>query len=248
MAEPDLSVIVSGHREGRMAVTSLRSMEAAVAAARHAGLVVQTVLVLDRPDDLTRRLFQAHADAHSGTLQVEVDAGDQGIARNEAIGRSDGRRIAMLDADDLFQQSWLVRASRFLDEIGDARVVAHPEFNYFFEGQATIFRQIDQDSPDFDIDHIRLHNYWDALAMCDRKVHEDHPYAKRDIQNGWAFEDWHFNVLTLGDGIRHKVVPDTVIFKRRQKDSQTLRATGNRSRFRRTPMASYSHPIYKQFT
>ncbi|MCQ0971234.1 glycosyltransferase family 2 protein [Paracoccus sp. TK19116] len=246
MAGPDLSVIVSGHREGRLAVASLRSMQAAVAAATSAGISVQPILVLDRPDDLTRRVFKAHADG--ATIEVEVDAGDQGVARNAAVAQSDGRWIAMLDADDLFQESWLVRASRFLDEIGDAGVIAHPEFNYFFEGQATIFRQIDQDSPDFDIDHIRLHNYWDALAMCDRSIHEAHPYALRDIQNGWAFEDWHFNVVTLGNGIRHKVVPDTVIFKRRQKDSQTLRATGNRSRFRRTPMASYSHPIYKHFT
>lgn len=245
MAGFEITAILSGHREGRLAVATLRSFNASIAAAREADFSVEPMHVLDRPDELTRDIFTAYAT--EGTVRVEVNYGDQGLARNDAVARSAGRYIAMLDGDDLWQQDWLVLAKQFLDEIGDEKVVAHPEFNYFFDGQATCFRQIDQESPDFDIDVLRLRNYWDALSMCHRSMHETYPYAKRDVRAGWAHEDWRWNVSTIADGIRHKIVPDTVLFKRRQKDSQNVRASRNKCRFRRSGLASYSHPFYKHF-
>ncbi|MDZ7839285.1 MAG: glycosyltransferase family A protein [Gammaproteobacteria bacterium] len=190
-------------------------------------------------------MFAAYAT--DGTARVEVDYGDQGLARNDAVAHSTGRYIAMLDGDDLWQRNWLVLAWQFIDQNGDDRLSRSSRVQLFFEGQANYFRQIDQDSPDFDIDVLRLRNYWDALSMCHRGIHETFPYAKRDIRAGWAHEDWQWNVSTIANGIRHKIVPNTVVFKRRQKASQNIRASYNKSRIRRSELASYSHPLYKNF-
>ncbi|MFC4352552.1 glycosyltransferase [Fodinicurvata halophila] len=241
----DISAILCGHREGRVSVASLRSFDTAIAAARNRGLTVQPVLVLDRPDTITEKVFAAHST--STTLWIEVDVGDQGKARNEAIKQAAGKHVAILDGDDLWQESWLWRAYNFLAQFNNKSVIAHPEYNYFFEGQATIFRHIDQESEDFNIDLLRVTNYWDALAMAPRSVHINYPYADRDMENGWAYEDWQWNIETLINGIVHKVVPNTVLFKRRQKNSQTIRASSSKARIRNTGFESYSHSIYEEF-
>lgn len=242
--QADLSAIISGHREGRLSVASLRSFDAAVDHARAAGFTVQKVFLLDRPNQLTRSIFDAHADAD--TLRIETDFGDQGAARNAAAEAASGQLVAFLDGDDLWAAEWLTRAIRFLaEQPEDVQSIAHPEFNYFFEGQATIFRQIDQDHPDFDLDMMRLRNYWDALSVCARDLYLRFPFPPRDIAGGWAYEDWQWNAETLAAGVRHRVVPDTVLFKRRREQSQTIEAAANRSLHRRTDLADYSNPIYK---
>lgn len=240
----DITAIITGHREARLSLVAFRSFYRAVENARAGGLVVQEMLVLDRPDDLTREIFATQGDAD--TVRLETDFGDQGRARNLAVEKASGRLIAFLDADDMWPSDWLLRAYRFLQQVGEENVVAHPEFNYFFEGQATIFRHIDQDSDEFSPDLLRMANYWDALALCRRDLYLRFPFAVRDIANGWAYEDWHWNATTYAAGIRHKVVPDTVVFKRRQRMSQTVAASANKSRHRRTPLADYSNPIYAE--
>lgn len=237
----DLTCVITGHREGRLAVASLRSFKAAVDAAREAGLAVQTLLVLDRPNDLTREIFRDFAEGDGGIL--EVDFGDQGRARNVAVERAEGEYTAFLDADDLWTRDWLVKAHAFLVGRG-GRVIAHPEFNYFFEKQATIFCHVDQEDERFDLDLLRVVNYWDALCVCPTEAYRVHPFCVRAIADGWAYEDWLWNCETIADGYVHKVVPDTVIFKRRQVASQTLRAAASHSRIRRNPMSSYSWPGY----
>lgn len=237
----DVSAIVTGHAEGRLSVATLRSMSIAIEAARADGLKVQPIFVLDRADELTTNLFRNACDK-SG-LVIETDFGDQGAARNEAVKNSKGKKIAFLDGDDLWCRTWLRDAYRFIREQGDD-VIAHPEFNYFFEDQATIFQHIDQDDNEFRLDILRLHNYWDALGMCDAKIHEKFPYTERDIANGWAYEDWQWNCETYAAGFRHKVVHDSVLFKRRQKQSQNIRAGANKSRIRRNTLSHYGHKAF----
>jgi hypothetical protein len=152
---------------------------------------------------------------------------------------------AFLDADDLWMSDWLTRAWVFLEETGP-NVVAHPAYNYFFEGQATIFRHIDQDSSEYRPDMLRLFNYWDALAMAETSLYRQFPFPKRDMADGWAYEDWYWNCVTVDAGIRHKVVPDTVIFKRRRANSQTVNASIGQARVRRNPLTYYGNSHFRQ--
>lgn len=237
----DISAVITGHREGRLAVASLRSLWATVEHARENGISVEVIFVLDKPDDATREVFQQFCRDDCTILETEF--GDQGAARNLAVSKANGTKIAFLDGDDLWSYEWLTSAYAFLKQHGD-NVIAHPEYNYFFEGQATIFRHVDQDADEFSMDLLRIGNYWDALCLCDKSVYTKYPFYKREIDKGWAFEDWYWNCETIQGGLHHKVVPDSVLFKRRQRMSQTVRASGSKAQIRRNALSSYSNEIF----
>lgn len=237
----DLTCIITGHREGRLAVPSLRSFWAAIEAARAAGFTVEALLCLDRPDALTEKLFNSYKN---DAVAVDTyDVADQGKVRNGAVQKAKGKYCAFLDADDLWSQTWLVEALTFLKD-KPATHIAHPEYNYFFEKQATIFTHVDQESDDFRLDLLRVANYWDALCVCPTAIYREIPFCDRDIAGGYAYEDWFWNCETVAAGYIHKVVPDTVLFKRRQESSQTVKASTNKSLTRRHPLMKFDHPMY----
>lgn len=238
----DLTCIITGHREGRVCVPSLRSFDIAVKEAEEAGLTVERLYFLDNPDDLTRDLFTKHA-GESGIVE-EVSFKDQGLVRNMAASKARGKYTAFLDADDLWMKSWLVDAVMFLQD-QEGRVVAHPAYNYFFESIATVFCHVDGESDEFDLDLLRMNNYWDALCVCETQLYREFPFSEREIDDGWAYEDWFWNCETFGAGIRHKNVPGTVLFKRRQRMSQTIRASTNKSRIRPNYLSRYDCPLYE---
>lgn len=238
----DITAVINGHRENSLAVPSIRSLDIAAGLAEAAGLTVERLYVLDRPDAGTRSVFEHMCPPPWRALIV--DEGDQGLARNRAADMAEGRYTAFLDGDDLWGKSWLVRAHAAAADLG-AEAIVHPEFAYFFEEEAAILAHADQDADPFDFDLLRIVNYWDALCFCRTDIHRRHPYPARDIANGWAFEDWQWNRETLAAGYRHKFAPDTVIFKRRRVHSQTIEAGRTGAMPRRALLDSYACPIYR---
>ncbi len=237
----DITCVLTAHREGRLAVPSLRSFWVAIEHAEKHGYTVQPVLCLDRPDELTEMLFREYR--REATELLVCDFGDQGKVRNAAVEIAGGRYTAFLDGDDLWSRTWLQQGLDFLKDKPD-NVIAHPEFNYFFEQQATIYCHIDQDSPEFRIDMMRFANYWDALCISPTRMYVEYPFCDRDIEGGWAYEDWFWNCETLAAGIVHKAVPKTILFKRRQQTSQTIKASTNKSLIRANPLSVYDSSVY----
>lgn len=243
----DLTCVITGHREGRLSVASLRSFAIAVAHARARGYTVQTLYCLDRPDRLTEELFRHYATETGETGNVQIfDFGDQGHVRNAAINLAEGHYTACLDGDDLWSEIWLVQALEFLADKPDTHI-AHPAYNYFFEKQASLYCHVDQESPEFRMDLLRVVNYWDALCVCPTALYREFPFYTRDIAGGWAYEDWFWNCETVAAGKIHKVVPDSILFKRRQKLSQTIRASTNKSMIKPSRLHDYSSPLYDGF-
>lgn len=238
----DITCIITGHREGRLAVPSLRSFVIATAFAEARGYRVQRLFYLDRPNEKTRALFGEYCREEDQL--VVVDFGDQGHVRNDAVTRAEGRYTAFLDGDDLWSEDWLVQALEFLSDLPDTHI-AHPAYNYFFEEQATIFCQVDQEAPEFRPTLLRVANYWDALCVCPTAIYREFPFYTRDIANGWAYEDWYWNCETVAAGKVHKVVPDSILFKRRRKASQTMQASKNKSMIRPNPMSRYDSDLYR---
>ena len=237
----DISAIISAHREGIRAGISLRSFMECIAGARQYGLSVETIAVLDTPDAATKSLFEQFESRDPVTLEVEF--GDQGLARNAAIDNSSGRFIAFLDGDGLWSYNWLYAAYEVCAHSNDT-VIAHPEFNWFFDGDNAIFTHIDQDHPDFDIEFMRFGNYWDALCMAPRRAYTDLPFSESDLDNGYAYEDWHWNCMTLAGGYKHKTVKDTIHFKRRRQNSQNIKASKSRNVARQSAISLYASAFY----
>jgi len=232
----DIAAIMTAHGEGALSAVSLTTLQDCAAHAEANDLRVQRLIVLDRADQKTRRVFD---ELNIENIEIiSTDFGDQGKVRNFAAEYCNAHAIAFLDGDDLWGENWLTEAYLFLKEHGE-KAIAHPEFSVFFEGVASVFVNVDQEDPQFDARFLRFANYWDAMCMAWRATHLEHPYCDRRIKDGFAFEDWHWNCETVANSYVHKVVKDTVHFKRRRQSSQTIEASGNRSLMPATDLTSY---------
>jgi glycosyltransferase involved in cell wall biosynthesis len=234
--QPDVSAILIAHGEGTMVGVSFRSMLAAVRVAADAGLAVEMLVVLDKPDEGTREMLVEVA-THGARL-LEVSYGDQAPVRNHAVRESDGRFIAFLDGDDLWTENWLVAAHELC--AANVRTIAHPYADWIFGEQRGLWLPPDQTDPEFEPATLRVTNAWDALSFAPCEAYLDHPFQARDLAQGYAFEDWLWNLETIASGYVHRVVPDTIHFKRSRAGSQFRHASSNRSTTRATAFHDYA--------
>ncbi|MCV0396080.1 MAG: glycosyltransferase family 2 protein [Rhizobiaceae bacterium] len=218
----DITVAVTAHNESVVAGPTMRSAEAAIAEAEAAGYTIERLVGLDRPTPECAQFF-GQPDLSAWSLS-EHDFGDPFRVRNAIAERASGKYIAFLDADDLYSENWLAMAARRLDEAerADERVIVHPELNWIFESSEVVFVKPDQDSYLFNPYYLYFANYYDMLSMAPRQALIEKPYGPRDIQNGFGYQDWQWNVETMGLGWKHVVVKDTVIFKRRRAMSVSV--------------------------
>ncbi|WP_183093443.1 glycosyltransferase family 2 protein [Nocardioides stalactiti] len=233
---PDVAAIITAHAEGVMAGLSFRSLLDAVGVARAEGIGVEVLVVLDNPTAATREVF-AEADEH-GARVAEVSYADQGKVRNHAVGLTTAGHVAFLDGDDLWSENWLADAHRMC--AGAPQVIGHPELNWFFENQQNLYFLPDQTDPDFDPALLRIANPWDALCLAPRSAYVDHPFSARAVADGYAYEDWHWMLETYRGGYVHRVVPETIHFKRRREGSQYVQARARKVLTRPSELLDYA--------
>jgi hypothetical protein len=221
----DVAAVITAHAEGAMAGISLRSLLDNVGAGRDAGLDVEVLVMLDNADVPTQRAF-ADAERHGARLE-RVGYADQGLVRNHAVELVTADYVSFLDADDLWSHNWLTEAYEMCTS-GPGHVIAHPEVNWFFDNQQNVYFLPDQTDPAWDPAFLRVANPWDALCMAPRTAHLTHPYSRRGVAIGYAYEDWHWNQETVLGGYVHRVAPGTIHFKRRRRESQFVSARAHR--------------------
>lgn len=231
----DLTLVVTAHAETVVAGPTMRSADAAVAHARAQGLSVETIVALDAATPATTAYFAQPAFDH--WERRTYAEGDLGRVRNAVLPDTAGRHVAFLDADDLFGENWLAAAVALLregEERGE-RWIAHPELNVFFDAARSVLVNVDQDAPLFTPYFLYVRNLYDALCVAPREAYLETPYGAVDLPHGVGFEDWQFAVESMAAGWRHKVVPDTVIFKRRRDDSLVVTSSARHAVLRSLP-------------
>lgn len=215
-AVPDISVVITAHREGVIAGATARSARKSIDHIREIlGKTVEIIAILDRADDLTRTVLINGLGP--GARIVETDEGDPGQARNRGTDHATGEYICFLDADDLWSFNWLTEAYRFVQNRPD--VVAHSQCNITFGREKNIWWHVDSEGPLFDPRYLEWGNYWDALAFARTEIYRRYRFRLNNLKIGFGHEDWHWNCMTIAAGLAHKPVPNTVHFKRRREDS-----------------------------
>lgn len=230
-----ITAILTAHKEGVLLGPSLSSFLAAISEARLAGLAIEGIVMLDRPNATTRA--QA-ATTPAEVRVIECDVGDPGLARNAGAEAAAGDYVAYLDGDDLWSSNWLRDAHAFCSAQAEP-IIAHSQIDIIFGDESLLWMHVDSTSEDFNYDHLRFNNYWNAMAFVPRDIMRRFPFAPTDFARGFGHEDWHWNALTYAAGIHHRPVPGTVHFKRRRAGTQFAQAYAANALPWVTPLAAY---------
>lgn len=217
----DLAVLVTIHNETEVAARAIASADRAVARARSAGVSVQCVIGMDAPTK--KAVSHLNELSPDGWEILEFDNRDQGTTRNDLVAATNSRWVAFLDGDDLFCENWLADGALALagTEREGERAIYHPELNFFFGDGQEFVANVDQSDPFFFPEYFYFGNYYDALCIAPREAYIEHPFRPREVHLGYALEDWHWSIETMASGWRHRVLPDTVVCKRRRQHSQS---------------------------
>jgi glycosyltransferase involved in cell wall biosynthesis len=212
----DLSVIVTTHGEGLDLHATLRNVLVGVAQAEARGISTEVVVVVDRPTSATAHyLRDAGAQLLSDIRHVvlPVNNGDPGLSRMSGVNASSGKYIALVDGDNLFNETWLAAAVEFLRKKPE-NYVAHPAFVVTFGSRANVRITQGMDSPRFGYGDLLNENPWDTAAVMERALLLAHPYRAFPLAEQLGPEDWVWNIDTVLVGVRHVPVPETVMFYR----------------------------------
>lgn len=215
---PDISVVLTAHREGVLAGATANSARRAIAqVGQNLSLTCEVVLVLDRSNPSTTMVLENAFDGFELTV-IKTDEGDPGQARNAGIAAARAPCATFLDGDDLWSENWLTEAHRLIARRPDC--VAHSRCNMIFGNERNLWWHIDSEGPLFDADYLDWGNYWDAMTFARTDLYRRFPFRRNDLKLGFGHEDWHWNAWTIAEGVAHKPVPETMHFKRRRQGSQ----------------------------
>lgn len=218
----DLTVAITAHNESIVAGPMIASVEAAIARVVASGLSVERLIGLDNATPECEEFFTQEGLSKWSLHRVAFK--DPFLTRNAMVDKATGRWIAFIDADDLVSENWFEEAIALLQyhEARNEKVIIHPELNWIFEGTNSIFVKPDQMDELFNPYYFYNANYYDMMSLYPVEAARSIPYQSRDIDHGFGYQDWQWNVQTMAAGWIHKVAIDTVIFKRRRADSVSV--------------------------
>ena len=228
---------LTAHNEGLLCGTTLKSINFARDIAEKENIKVNYLLCVDRGDNDTYDFFNNIKDKFESIYFT--DFGDQGLARNFIAEKTKTEFLGFMDLDDLCSSNWILNSVHLLSKFPNEKIIVHPELNWFFGNQNSILLNLDEDSVLFDKLYYFNYNHYDALCFSKTDAWKEVPYAIRDLKNGFAYEDWQWNIETSLKGWKHKIASDTIIFKRRRSLSQTIKASSQATSHRLTNLKEY---------
>jgi len=158
----DISVILTAHAEGFLAGPAARSVVAATHLAREAGLNIETIVVLDRADILTKDVLKQVFGTSARYL--ETDEGDPGQSRNRGIEAAHGHFSTFIDGDDLWSENWLVAAESVARE--NEKAIYHCGCIVSFGAKRHLYWHIDSEIALFDRNYLNWATYWASMSLA----------------------------------------------------------------------------------
>lgn len=216
MKPESIGVIVTFHREGILAHTTLRSYLLARKVAAAVGLDVRFFFIADYADEQTLHVLMNHPDLDGTEKIIRVALGDSALARNAGIGKADTEYLCILDGDDLISRNYFVDHYMAAQNL-EGGVIIHPELVVSFGMYNSFNWQVDQAGPYFDRESLLVVNPWVSAAFARREVFETTPYAAcYPSTTGFGYEDWYWNCETIAMGNTHRLAWGAAYFYRRK--------------------------------
>lgn len=180
----------------------------------------EVLIALDCADELTTQ--EVRKNFGSSSIIYETNFGNPGEARNFLVEKSTGEFVAILDGDDLWSENWLVSALK--KAVLSPNTIFHPEVAFYFyesdldlpfaRGASPFARShfvVYQDGNTSNSEHLsKLLNFWTAHCLASRATFKATPYKPNNRSLALGIEDWSWNIATIGKGIKHESVPETV--------------------------------------
>lgn len=212
----DLSVVVTVHDEGLLAHKTMLSVFEGIDKAEKKGYHCEIIVHIDNGDRETKDYFKRY-DGDKKIRVLHNCFNDLGLSRNSAIAASSGEYISFLNGDDLLSDNWYVKALEILDK-SKQDLILHPEAVLAFRDDAQIFLTLQKPSMTKDADTLLLlgENRWESVMIGKRDIFLKTPYV--GATPGYVCGDYVFNIETIEQGIKHEIVDETVLFKRRKND------------------------------
>lgn len=215
--QPDISLVLTLHREGQLVRRTLRSLAEAACYARRLGIRTELVAVLDRADEPTRAALDGFgADAFDGMRAIAADNGSLGPSRNDGIAAAQGAFVAICDGDDLVSFNALAELLRCA-RAAPRRCLHFPQWLMAFGARAHVVRYhaLDRATP---LAFLQMHPYT-SRAFAPREAFLETPYRDLRLTRGYAYEDWDFNAACAARGYDIRIARDTVLFYRQRAES-----------------------------
>lgn len=228
LATPDVSAVITFHREGLLAHKSLLSLGRCCAEVERSGISIEIIATLDRADEETNRVVQAFHGPGRPDKLLHLDVGDLGLSRNAAIAQARGRYVLICDGDDYLSANFIARCMETVAQV-DTPAIAHPELVVTFGNEHALWWQIGSNAPDFHSDCMLTINPWNSCCFAEREIFIRTPYVlARPGESGFGFEDWHWNCETLSKGHPHLVAAGTVHYVRKKATGSLNNAHASR--------------------
>lgn len=216
-----ISAIVIFHNEGLLAHKTLLGLERVRIYAEANGISVELVAVLDNADMETDRVVKSSTVFREIDQLLAVTHGDPGASRNSGVMAARGSYIGIFDGDDYYSKNWLFQALAVVEKkLGE--VIVHPEFNISFGMQCNVSDVWDMDDDkNYSLSNCFSVNPWVYGSFGKKEIYLSNPYySTNSIRNGLGYEDWHWNLELVSQGIRHVTAKDTALFYRRKNVSR----------------------------
>lgn len=220
----DLSVVLTLHNEGQLAMATIHSIDDGITEAERHGLRVELIICLDAPSAETIAVIESLTIDSSANLKVlNLNNRDLGLSRNDGVRAASGDFVVFCDGDDLYSRNWFLFAHRVATgATNPTNVVVHPDAVLTFGERSVLYYHPESaELASSGTTHQLLYtNLWVSGSLIARVLVQRVLFRPTGIRFGYEDWGWFAELTTLG--VHHLVAPRTAHFVRRKPDQDSL--------------------------
>ncbi len=221
----DISVNITTHQEGHLLFRTLNAIDVAIdnLIKQHNDLKVEVNISLDNYDELTHSIAQDYNFNKVKRKRLYlVNFGDLAESRNNLARISNGKYISFFDGDDIFSSNYLKEAYDLAESDNNTQIVYSVDYIVIFGDQNHIAkRPIVEHGKLSSLQMFTSDNPVNSCIFAHNKVFEDEVYEPVVRGTGYGYEDWHFHTKLYNKGYEFKIIPNTILFYRRDLNPMT---------------------------